>query len=185
MLKKLTMKDLITIAMTAAVLGVLFTFLDGFYRPITELLGPVFSAVTFGLYAMSALLPGYIIKKPGAALIGSMFASAINILTGSTYGIHVMVAGTLQGLGAEAGYGLRKNKKFDILTYLLTGIFITIFVSLRDYFVFSLGQNPAPIILGTLAVRVVSATVCGFVFNKIIGTALKKVGLLKLNDEQA
>jgi energy-coupling factor transport system substrate-specific component len=174
-------RDWITIAMTAAVFGVFFTFLDSFYSPLSNLLGPVFMSLTFGVYALSALFPLYLTRKPGAALIGSLFAALINILTGSPYGIHIIIAGGLQGLGAELGFGLGKYRSFSLLNFFIAAIFITAFVSARDYFVFGLGQLTMPLFLASIAVRIASATVISWLICLGLGAALRKTGIVRFN----
>ena len=178
-------RDWITIAVVAAVIGVFFTFMDSMYSVLANLLGPTFMALTFGVYAMSALLPLYLVRKPGAALIGSVFAAVINILTGSPYGIHIVVAGLLQGLGAEVGFGITKYEKYGILNFCIASLFITLFVSLRDYFVFSLGQLTTPLLIATLALRVVSIVVISYLLCLAIGAALNKTGLVKWSKKPA
>jgi energy-coupling factor transport system substrate-specific component len=167
--------------MTAAVFGVFFTFLDSFYSPLRNLLGPVFMSLTFGVYALSALFPLYLTRKPGAALIGSLFAALINILTGSPYGIHIIIAGGLQGVGAELGFGLGKYRSFSLLNFFIAAIFITAFVSARDYFVFGLGQLTMPLFLASIAVRIASASVISWLICLGLGTALSKTGLVRFS----
>lgn len=178
-------RDWILIAVMAAVIGVFFTFMDSMYSALSNLLGPTLMAVTFGIYALSALLPAYLVHKPGAALIGSLFAAVINILTGSPYGIHIAVAGLLQGLGAEVGFGLTRYERYGVGSFALSAVFVTLFVSLRDYFVFGLGMLPTPLLLATLALRVVSIAVISFLICLAVGTALRKTGLLKSNQKAA
>ena len=178
-------RDWIMIAVVSAVIGVFFTFMDSMYSVLSNLLGPTFMALTFGVYAMSALLPLYLVRKPGAALIGSLFAAVINILTGSPYGIHIVVAGLLQGLGAEVGFGITKYEKYGILNFGIASLFITLFVSLRDYFVFSLGQLTLPLLIATLALRIASIVVISYLLCLVIGAALNKTGLVKWNKKPA
>lgn len=183
-IKEYKTRDWILVAVVAAVMGVFFTFMDSMYTSLSNLLGPTFMALTFGVYALSALLPLYLVRKPGAALIGSVFAAVINILTGSPYGIHIVVAGLLQGLGAEVGFGILKYKKFGMPCFVLSSVFITLFVSLRDYFIFSLSQLTTPLLIATLALRVGSIIVISFLLCLAIGTALNKAGLVKFQQNQ-
>ncbi len=183
-IKSYKTRDWITIAVVAAVIGVFFTFMDSMYSVLSNLLGPTFMALTFGVYALSALLPLYLVRKPGAALIGSLFAAVINILTGSPYGIHIIVAGLLQGLGAEVGFGVTKYEKYGILNFGIASLFITLFVSLRDFFVFGLSQLPLPLLIATLALRVASVTVISFLVCLGIGAALNKTGLVKFGKKE-
>lgn len=169
-------RDWVTIAMVAAVLGVLFIFLDGLYTPLSNLLGPVFLGITYGIYTLSALLPAYLLKKPGASLIGSLFASGINMLGGSPYGVNILLAGLLQGLGAEIGFGIFKYKKYSILNFFFSAIFMTSFVFIRDYFIFGLSQLPTSILIQTYLVRTFSTAIIGYLLCFVIRKGLVKAG---------
>ncbi|MFV0361948.1 MAG: ECF transporter S component [Suipraeoptans sp.] len=182
MFKKISeykVRDWVVIAMISAILGVVFTLLDSAYSPLSNLLGPTFISLTFGLYALSALLPAYIIRKPGAAVVGALIAAVINILTGSPYGIHIIVAGLLQGLGTEVGFAIRKYEKYNFISFAFTAVFITIFVSARDYLIFSLSQLTVPLLIVTLVIRCVSAWIISYVICYLVGKALEKTGLVK------
>jgi len=169
----------ILIAVSAAVIGVLFTVLDTLYSPLSNLLGPLMD-VTFGIYALSALLPLYLVRKPGAALMGSLFAAVINILTGSPYGIHIIAAGLLQGLGAEVGFGIGGYRKYGAVNFGLAAVFITLFVSARDYLVFGMGQYTPLLLAVSLALRLASAAILSFAICLALGKALRKTGLSAL-----
>ncbi|MDO7204786.1 ECF transporter S component [Paraclostridium bifermentans] len=54
-----------------------------------------------GIYFLSALLPAFIVRKPGAAITGSLFTGIMNLLLGSPYGIHIIVASALQGIAVK------------------------------------------------------------------------------------
>ena len=55
--KKLTTKEIVVVAMVAAVVGVIYTLLDYAYMPMTAVLGTVFMELTFGIYMLSGALP--------------------------------------------------------------------------------------------------------------------------------
>lgn len=178
-MKKYKTRDWVLIAMVAAVLGVIFIFLDSLYTPLSNLLGPVFLGITYGVYTLSALLPLYLIRKPGAALAGSLFASVINMLGGSPYGVNILVAGLLQGLGAEAGFAIGKYRRYSLADFFIAAIFMTAFVYVRDYFVFGLSQLSLSITIETILVRYLSTAIIGYLLCKVIGKSLNKVGLVQ------
>lgn len=164
--------------MVAAVLGVLFMFLDTMYATINMILGPVLTNLTFGIYALTAVLPMVLVKKPGAALLGGLIGAVANILAGSPYGINIVVAGLLQGIGCEVGFYLGKYKT-NVITYILSGIFITIFVTIRDYFVFGLNALPTSILILTIIVRLLSASFIGGYLSQFIEKGLQTTGVLQ------
>ena len=176
--KKMKNKEIVIVAMIGVVLGVLFMFLDTMYSTISMLLGPVLTNLTFGIYALTAILPMVIVKKPGAGLLGSLIGAVANILAGSPYGINIVVAGLLQGLGCELGFYLGKYK-LNVVTLILSGIFITLFVTIRDYYIFGLSALPTLIFIFTIIVRLISASFIGGYIAKAIEKGLEKTGVLQ------
>ncbi|MGL5379185.1 ECF transporter S component, partial [Clostridium sp.] len=95
----------------------------------------------------------------------------------SPYGIHIIVASVLQGIGVEIVMGISKYKNYSIINMALAGIVATIFVTARDYFVFGL-ELYANLMIIMIMVRLVSAAVLGGVLSVVIGNALKATGVL-------
>ena len=53
--KKIKTKEIVVVAMVAAVIGVIFTLLDYAYMPMSAVLGQVFMEITFGVYMLSLI----------------------------------------------------------------------------------------------------------------------------------
>lgn len=176
--RKMRNKEIVIIAMVGAVLGVLFMFLDTIYGTISTILGPVLTNLTFGIYALTALLPMVIVRKPGAGLLGSLIGAVANLLAGSPYGINIIVAGLLQGIGCEVGFYLGRYK-LNVITLILSGIFITLFVTTRDYFMFGLNALPTLILALTIIVRLISTSFIGGYISRAIERGLQKTGVLQ------
>ena len=171
-------REVVIVAIIAAVIGVIYTLMDYAYMPLSAVLGPVFMELTFGIYLLSAALPMFIVRKPGFALFGALVTAAINILLGSAYGIQVVLAGVLQAAGVELVYALFKYKP-NLLCLVLSGIAAAVFVFVRDYFVFGYSALPVWTIVAMLAVRFVSAAVIGVLLVKVIRAGLQKAGVMK------
>ena len=171
-------REVVIVAIIAAVIGVIYTLMDYAYMPLSAVLGPVFMELTFGIYLLSAALPMFIVRKPGFALFGALVTAAINILLGSAYGIQVVLAGVLQAAGVELVYALFKYKP-NLLCLVLSGIAAAVFVFVRDYFVFGYSALPVWTIVSMLAVRFVSAAVIGVLLVKVIRAGLAKAGVMK------
>ncbi|WMM25162.1 ECF transporter S component [Tissierella sp. MB52-C2] len=177
MSKSLSLKEIVVMAMIAALLGVVFTVIDSVYQPISALLGPLGGTFIYGIYLISALLSMYIMRKPGAGLVGSLFTGLINLLMGSPYGIHIIVASTLQGVGVEAAMALSGYKKYNFLQMSIGAVLAMIFVTIRDYFIFGFAsyENLVPVML---LVRVISSIIFGAGLTIAIGKGLKSTGAL-------
>lgn len=171
-------REVVIVAIIAAVIGVIYTLMDYAYMPLSAVLGPVFMELTFGIYLLSAALPMFIVRKPGFALFGALVTAAINILLGSAYGIQVVLAGVLQAAGVELVYAVFKYKP-NLLCLVLSGIAAAVFVFVRDYFVFGYSALPVWTIVAMLAVRFVSAAIIGVLLVKVIRAGLAKAGVMK------
>ncbi len=171
-------REVVIIAIIAAVIGVIFWLMDFAYMPLATLLGPILMELTFGIYLLSAALPAFIVRKPGFALFGALVTAGFNILLGSPYGIQVILAGVLQALGIEIAYAIWRYKP-NLLCLVVGGILAGIFVFVRDYIVFGYSTLSAGIIIAMLAVRFVSAAVIGVLLVKGIRAGLKKAGIMK------
>ncbi len=171
-------REVVIVAIIAAVIGVIYTLMDYAYMPLAALLGPVLMELTFGIYLLSAALPAYIVRKPGFALFGALVTAAVNILLGSAYGIQVVLAGVLQALGIELALVIWKYKP-NTLCLVVGGILAGCFVFVRDYIVFGYSSLSIGVIVGMLAVRFVSAAVIGMLLVKGIRAGLKKAGVMK------
>lgn len=177
--KKLKTKEIVVVAMVAAVIGVIFTLLDYAYMPLSAVLGQIFMEITFGIYMLSPALPMYLVRKPGIAIFGAIVAAGVNLLLGSPYGIQLILAGVLEALGIEIGYLIGGKYEGNLINMIIGGVLGGVFVFGRDAIFFGTLENGAAVIAGILVVRLLSATVVAIVLVKVITAALKKMGVLK------
>lgn len=177
--KKFKTKEVVIIAMVAAVIGVVYTLLDYAYMPLSAVLGTVFMELTFGIYLLSASLPMYIVRKPGFAIFGGLVTAGVNLLLGSPYGLQLVLAGLLQAVGMEIAYSVDKYKG-SMKCMVIGSILSAVLVLCRDGFFWgSPWAYGTTIAIGVVVVRLLSATVIGIILVKVITAALIKTGVLK------
>ncbi|APQ75476.1 ABC-type cobalt transport system, permease component family protein [Clostridium botulinum] len=119
----------------------------------------------------------YIVRKPGAGVIGSLFTGLVNLLMGSPYGIHIIVASLLQGAGVEIAVAIKKYSKFSYFQMSIASILAMILVTMRDYFIFGFQLYPKLIPI-MLVIRVISSIIFGAGLSIALGKALKSIGVL-------
>ena len=179
-MKKISTKEVVIVAMVAAVIGVIYTLLDFAYMPLSAVLGTVFMELTFGIYLLSASLPMYIVRKPGVAVFGALVTAGVNLLLGSPYGLQLVLAGVLQAIGLEIGYAILGKYEGNMKNMVVGSILGAILVLCRDaYFWGSPMCYGTSIAIGVIVVRLLSATVIGIILVKVITAALVKTGVLK------
>ncbi|ACV21807.1 ECF transporter S component [Slackia heliotrinireducens] len=171
-------KEIVTVAMVGAVIGVLFTLMDFAYMPLSAVLGVVFMEITFGFYMLSPLVPMYIVRKPGAAVFGALVAALVNILLGSPYGIQLILANLLEGIAVEIGFFVVTKYKGTLANFAVSGILGALFVFARDFIVFY-AMAFQSFMVPLLIVRILSAIFIGYLLTKLIVMALNKTGVTK------
>ena len=99
-------RDLLVIAVLAALGGVLSTYVSYLANMINHLVGVPFGAgnVVAGLHVLWLLLMIAITRKIGSGLIGGAVKGFVEFITGNPHGIVVVVISTIEGIGAEVGY---------------------------------------------------------------------------------
>ncbi len=178
--RKLTIKEIVIVAMIAAVIGVIFTLMDFAYMPLSSFLGVVFMELTFGIYLLSGALPMYLVRKPGIAIFGGLVTAGVNLLLGSPYGLQLVLAGLLQAVGIEIGYAILGKYEGNMKNMVVGAVLGACLVLCRDtYFWGSPWMYGGAIAAGVVVVRLFSAVVIGIILVKVITLALNKTGVLK------
>jgi energy-coupling factor transport system substrate-specific component len=176
-----TTADLMLTAVLGAVFGGLFFLWAFVYNAVAPALQTIpgdWSALVNGFWFIPAILVPYIIRKPGAALVGETLAGVIAVLLGSPWGIiGSAIAGLTQGLGAEIVFALTGWKRYDWLTLALAGVGAQITGFVYVYPIWNSGLNPALLAVNFIA-GLISVLVFAVAGSKLIGDALLTTGVL-------
>lgn len=178
------LKDIIMVAFLSIVFAVIYlaavylaSFLSTALTPFG--LAPLGNEFIFGVWFMAATFAAYIIRKPGVAIITEMLAALIEVLLGNMYGPIVLVAGAIQGLGAEAVFAATGYKKYNMTTMCLasTGCCITSFI--WGFFRSGFMELSPMLLIVMFAIRLVSSILLSGVLMKKTADQLSKTGLLR------
>ena len=97
--------DLVTTAILGVALGVAFWGWDLLLYPaVSALLNTAFpslASLTLGVWVLPAVVGGFVVRRPGAALLCEIVAATVEALLGNQWGLNVMISGALQALGVE------------------------------------------------------------------------------------
>lgn len=178
------LKEIILTAMICIVFGVVYlaaVYLASFIATALTPAGlaPLGNELVFGVWFMAATLAGYILQKPGVAIVAEVIAAVIEVLLGNWFGPMVIVSGIIQGAGAEIVFAAGKYKKFDgnIMYAASAGCCVASF--LWSFVRSGYGKFSIPFLAFLFVVRLVSSMLfSGFICKKI-GDSLAKTGLLK------
>ncbi|ERI09522.1 ECF transporter S component [Aneurinibacillus aneurinilyticus] len=168
----------LTVALSLAC-GVLYLGWSTLWLPISALVGPVGAEIMFGIWVLASPLIAFIIRKPGAALIAEVSAAAVEVFTGSHFGLSSLLIGFCQGLGAELAFFLFRYKKYSLSTLMLSGAFAAIGSMVYSLLANGFGYFTPGVLGATFALRIISGAILGGLLAKLIAESLAKTGTLQ------
>ncbi len=172
-----TTRDILFVAVVGAAFGPLFAQWTNVYKAAGSFLGP-WNDLVGGFWWIPAILIPYIVRKPGAALVGETLAAVISVIGGSPYGIiGTAVAGLVEGMGAEVIFMLFGWKRFNWLTLTLAGIASALTGFIYLWPIYYPGYDIA-LVLTTAAAYVIGVLIFAVVGGKLLGDALLATGVL-------
>ena len=193
-----TLRDVMALAVTAIVLGIIFYLWGWAMQLLSRVLGEVVAGLFYGVWFWAGLILVYAIRKPGAALLGefgaSIVAYALGIALGSPLGALMLVLGWVQGMALEMVFAWARFQHWGVVTMLVAGavagtasfavnLAVDHGVSLAVDASVSRGVNlvappwlifpqPAEIIFAILCIAIISGAVLGGLVAKILGDRL-------------
>lgn len=177
--KEWTTRELVVGAVLAVAVGVIFWAWGLLYSSVFTLIPFPFSYVTVGLWMVGGLLVPYVIRKPGAALLGELVAAFVSMALGNQWGILTMASGLVQGVGAELVFAGFRWKRFDRAVLYGAAALAGAFSILLDTFVYSYYRTYSWGNIGLAAVLIViSSVLLGGVLSQLLGEALARTGVL-------
>jgi energy-coupling factor transport system substrate-specific component len=177
--KEWTTRELVVAAVLAVAVGVIFWGWGLLYSSVFTLIPFPFSYVTVGLWMVGGLLVPYVIRKPGAALLGELVAAFVSMALGNQWGILTLASGLVQGAGAELVFAGFRWKRFDRAAVFGAAALAGVFSILLDTFVYSYYRTYTWGSIGLAALLIViSSVVLGGVLSQLLGEALAKTGVL-------
>lgn len=172
------MKEVVLTVILAVACGVIYLGWSTLWIPISALVGPVGAGFMFGIWIIASPIVAYIIRKPGAALIAEVAAAAVELLTGSHFGLSALLIGVFQGIGSEIAFAMFGYKRYNLMTLMLSGAFAAVAGVLYNLIANGFGYYTTQVLLLTLVIQVISGMVLGGWLAKVIVEALCKTGVM-------
>ena len=171
-------RDVIVAAALAVPLGIIWSLGWGYVWTFGRSILPELGFVLDGFYVVAGVLVGYIVRRPGAALLGEMIAAALEIPL-TPFGAVVLWLGLLQGIGVEAVFAATRYRNWSLPVLLLAGA-VGAIIPYFGYTYFT--SNVASLDIGIQVLRVVLKLIGGAIFaglvGKLIADALARTGVL-------
>jgi len=183
MIKNWKLKEIVMLSIISVVAGVLYMAFSLLGYSIRNVLTPIGLApfgfeVIFGLWFIGSIISAYIIRKPGAALLTGLISAAVEILSGSPGGAKIMLAGLIQGAGAELPFALTKWKKYHTRILVFATMSAAIFSFIWQLFASGNVALAPWLLVSMLVVRLISSSLFGGLLGKWVSDKLAQTGVL-------
>ena len=171
--------DIVTPVMIAVAFGVIFIGLGALFNALSPLwlLYKPTEGLFMGLWLLSGVVAGLIVRKPGAALLAELLAAAIEMLLGGQWAAMTLVSGVLQGLGMEISLAVwryrRGGMRVSVVGGMIGALFESVFERLSYYPMF----RPTDTVFYMIFCLISGALLAG-VLGQLIVKALAGAGAL-------
>lgn len=187
-MKKLTISEIVFIAIMGAAMGIgwwAYTFVNDILSPMLKLLA--IDGLLSGVWLMGGTFFGYIIRKPGSALLGEIMAALVQGFI-SRWGISSLIYALAQGIPVELFFLLCRYKKWNYITMIIAGILAAFFGFMLTFFWYQYFKLSLTFNLLELSSSIVSGIVFAGILSKVIADKLLKAHVLNqfkiAHDEQ-
>lgn len=171
-------KEIVVLSALAVVFGVVYLA----FLPVGKLLvgffGPIGYDLIFGIWFIVSIIAAYIIRKPGAAFLSETIAAIIEVLLGNAVGPMLIIAGMVQGIGAEAVFAITRWKIYSTWVLMLAGVGSAITSFTYGYFMGGFTALETGYVLAMFIARVISGALIAGLLGKAISDGLAKTGVL-------
>lgn len=127
--------ELMTTAVIGVVFGIAYWGWSSGYTAI-DAAAPALGAakgLLGGPWLIAGVVAGFVVRRPGAALIAETLAAAVSGIIGTQWGASVLLAGVLQGLGVELALALFLFRSYRVWVAALGGVLAAVFETLYEW----------------------------------------------------
>jgi len=168
-----TNRDLILMAVIAAISGVVNTGTGILWNAANAAGGPLAGAALQGAFMWSYILAFFLVRKPGAMLIVAVLDTAVEALLGNPSGIATIGWGVTQGLAAEVVLAICNYRFFNWFSLGVAGAAASQFGTVWTAYLF--GWDTTPEVVSQYWIAAPINLVSGFILSGLLGLALGKM----------
>jgi energy-coupling factor transport system substrate-specific component len=173
-----SMREILIVAVLGAVFAVLYIAWVQVWLIAQAVFGAVTMDVVMGFWFVVSIVAAAIIRKPGAALISEILAATVEVLLGNPSGLMLIVAGAIQGAGAEAVFAATRWRNYSLPVLMLAGAGSAITSFVYTWFLMDYGALQPGLLVVMFVIRCLSGALLGGLLGHWIVTALYKTGVL-------
>lgn len=179
MLANWKLKEVVLMSLLAVVFGIIYLAFLHVGNIWSSLIGPIAYEWIFGVWFLVSIVAMAIIRKPGAAVIPEVMAAAIEVLLGNAVGPRLILAGLVQGLGAEAAFAVTRYRRFDLPVLILAGVLASVFSFGYGYLLGGFSALSPWYVLLMLGIRILSGAVIAGYGGGLLVNGLYATGSLR------
>ncbi len=172
-------RDIVIIAVIAAIAGVVNTGTGNVWYLANSSLGPMGGALLQGAFMWAYILVVWLVRKPGAALILGIIETAVEVLLGNASGIGTIGWGVSQGLGVEIVMALTMYGHYDILTAICAGAASSQLGTVWTAMLFGWDPAFASDVWLAVPVNLISGAILSGVIGFLLARAIGRTGLVR------
>ncbi|ESU33902.1 HMP/thiamine permease ykoE [Bacillus sp. 17376] len=178
MLANWKLREVVVLSVLAVVFGVIYLLFLQFGNVLVGMFGLIGYDLIFGIWFIVSIIAAYIIRKPGAAVLSETIAATIEVMLGNAVGPRLILAGIIQGLGAEAAFAATKWKNYSTWVLVAAGMGSSITSFAWGYFLGGLAALTPGYVTAMFFVRLASGAILAGLLGKYISDSLAKTGAL-------
>lgn len=171
-------KEIVVMAALSVVFGVVYLAFLPFGKLLKGFFGPIGYDFIFGIWFIVSVIAAYIIRKPGAAFLAETIAALVEVLIGSTVGPILIVAGMVQGIGAEAVFAAARWKNYATWVLMAAGVGSAVTSFTYGYFSSGYAALGTGYVIAMFCTRAVSGALIAGLLGKAISDGLARTGVL-------
>ncbi|HOA25076.1 MAG: ECF transporter S component [Aggregatilineales bacterium] len=174
-----TTRDIVIIAVIAAIAGVVNTGAGNLWYLMNTSLGPLGGALLQGSFMWAYILVMFLVRRPGAALLVGLIETAVELLLGNAAGIGTLGWGLTQGIAVEAVVAFTSYRKFDLWTALAAGAAASQFGTVWTAIFYGWDPATANDVWLAVPVNIISGIVLSGLIGYLLSRAIAQTGLVR------
>jgi len=174
-----TTRDIVIIAVIAAITGVVNTGVGNLWYLANSSLGPLGGALLQGSFMWAYILVMWLVRKPGAALLVGVIESSVEVLLGNAAGIGTLGWGISQGLAIEGVMAISNYSKFGLLAALCAGAAASQFGTIWTAILYGWDPSTAKDVWLAAPINLVSGVVLSGLLGYLLASGLARTGLIR------
>lgn len=177
--KGLKLADILTTVVISIVFGIVYKLWGPFYY-FLQPIGLHLDQLVYGMWFIAATVAFLIIRKPGVALLAEIAAASAEFITGSEWGLEVLLYGVVQGLFAEVVFAAFGYKRFNVFVVSLAAAGSAIGSLIMDFYKGYIGELAVWNLSLFIGARFIGAIVIAGFFAYYLVKALEATGVTQL-----